>query len=492
MNQVMMQFFEWYYPNDGSLWNKVGTEVETFKELGIDTIWLPPAFKGVSGSSSEGYDVYDIYDLGEFDQKGTIRTKYGTREEYIAAIENLQKHKIRVLVDVVLNHMGGADEKEKIMARKVDPENRNVFIEEPVEIEADTKFLFPGRNKKYSDFVWDYHCFTGIDHDTESGERGIYKIINEYGDTWEEVVGEEKGNFDYLMFSDIESRNPAVLDELKRWGKWYFETVRFDGLRLDALKHISPHFYNEWLSYMKTQVKPDLIVIGEFWTSGTVDVLEKYIEATGAAIQLFDAPLHYNFHTASIEGSNYDMRHIFGNSLVSRQPDLSITFVENHDTQPFQSLESPVDAWFKPLAYSLILLRQEGHPCVFYCDLYGTCYTHVNHEGEEKQAVMPKITALEKLLYARQKYAYGPQHDYFDDAHCVGWTREGANGQSGCVVLLSNAGEAVKTMHVGMQYAGKRFIDLLRDDAQAVYIDEAGNGEFGVGAGSAAVWIAND
>jgi alpha-amylase len=48
--------------------------------------------------------------------------------------------------------------------------------------------------------------------------------------------------------------------------------------------------------------------------------------------------------------------------------------VSNHDTQPLQSLESVVEAWFKPLAYALILLRKDGYPCVFAADYYGAEY----------------------------------------------------------------------------------------------------------------------
>ncbi len=43
---------------------------------------MPPAFKG---TPNDGYEVYDLFDLGEFDQKGTVRTKYGLKEEYLRA-----------------------------------------------------------------------------------------------------------------------------------------------------------------------------------------------------------------------------------------------------------------------------------------------------------------------------------------------------------------------------------------------------------------------
>lgn len=45
-----------------------------------------------------GYDVYDLYDLGEFDQKGGVTTKWGTKEEYISAIATAKKHGIVIYV----------------------------------------------------------------------------------------------------------------------------------------------------------------------------------------------------------------------------------------------------------------------------------------------------------------------------------------------------------------------------------------------------------
>ena len=80
-NGVMMQYFHWYNPADGSLWNHFKDDAERLKKIGIDTVWLPPAHKGMAGDQSSGYDSYDLYDLGEFDQKGSVRTKYGTKQE---------------------------------------------------------------------------------------------------------------------------------------------------------------------------------------------------------------------------------------------------------------------------------------------------------------------------------------------------------------------------------------------------------------------------
>ena len=75
-----MQYFEWNLPNDGKLWVHLKEDAKHLHDIGITSVWIPPAYKA-DEQQDEGYAVYDLYDLGEFDQKGTVRTKYGTRQE---------------------------------------------------------------------------------------------------------------------------------------------------------------------------------------------------------------------------------------------------------------------------------------------------------------------------------------------------------------------------------------------------------------------------
>jgi alpha-amylase len=323
------------------------------------------------------------------------------------------------------------------------------------------------------------------------GENAIFSILNEHGHDWEEMVDTEKGNYDYLMFADVEFRNPAVRDELKRWGKWYLNEIGFDGFRLDAVKHIAPQFYNEWLQHMRS-VKPDLFAVGEYWAPGELTLLEKYIAATDGRMSLFDSALHHALHRASKEGSNFDLTTILHNSLVQSNPPLAVTVIENHDTQPLQSLEAPVENWFKPLAYALVLLRQDGYPCLFYPDLYGAHYTDKGQDGNEHEIFLDKVDGIEALLFSRKQYSYGPQRDYFDHPNCIGWTREGVteNEGSGCAVLISNGDAGHKQMEVGRMHAGKTFTDYLQKHPAKVTIDENGWGEFFVNPGSVSVWVA--
>ena len=88
-NQTAMQYFEWYLPSDGQHWNNLAEDAQHLADLGISHVWMPPAFKATN-KDDVGYGVYDLFDLGEFDQKGTIRTKYGLKEEYLNAINQLK------------------------------------------------------------------------------------------------------------------------------------------------------------------------------------------------------------------------------------------------------------------------------------------------------------------------------------------------------------------------------------------------------------------
>ena len=98
-NGLMMEYFEWNLPDDGSLWKAVADDAAKLKTAGVTAVWLPPAYKGAAGSEDTGYSVYDLYDLGEFKQKGTVRTKYGTKKEYLDAIKALQAKGINVYAE---------------------------------------------------------------------------------------------------------------------------------------------------------------------------------------------------------------------------------------------------------------------------------------------------------------------------------------------------------------------------------------------------------
>ena len=369
----------------------------------------------------------------------------------------------------------GADEIQTIPATKVDWTNHNQENYQKETVKVATKFTFPGRKHKYSDFEWNWTDFDGIDYNNQTGENAIFKFVNK---KWGEEVDDEYGNYDYLMGADLDFSNPRVVKECTDWGKWYLDFTKVDGFRLDAVKHIDANFYRDWIKELRNETKKELFAVGEYWSTD-VNKLHKYITETNGNISLFDVPLHYNFYNASRD-ENYDMSKILEHTLVKENPCKAVTFVDNHDTQPGQALQSFVENWFKPIAYSIILLRNDGYPCVFYGDYYG-----IPHDN------IAPMKDLKTLIQIRKEKSYGIQHDCFDNNNYIGWTQEGDDKhiKSGIAVVISTAGDGYKRMYVGNQNAGEIYIDALDNCQEEITIEEDGCANFNVKEKSVSIWV---
>jgi len=476
---TLIQFFHWYSPADGNLWNDLAERAIELREQGFTAVWLPPAYKGMGGGYDVGYGVYDLFDCGEFDQKGTIRTKYGTKAEYHNCIHAAQHVGLQVYADVVLNHKMGADDRQKVQVVTVDHKNRNQHLSDWYESALWTRFCFPGRGQKYSSMKWEWWHF---DATKENGK--IYKLK---GKQFETHVDNENVNYDFLMGCDLDFDVAQVRGEVHYWGKWYLDTFGMDGFRIDAIKHIRSFFFRDWLRDMRNHAQKNLFAVGEYW-SPDLSRLRRYIDQTEGTMHLFDAPLHYNFHYASKSGSNYDMGSILNNTLVKENPLLAVTLVENHDTQPLQSLESLVESWFKPLAYAIILLRDEGYPCVFGADYDGADYQDWKNGTQYNIWMDSHKWMIDLFLDARQNYTFGTRRDYFDHWHTIGWTFEGDAEHKSMAVLMTNFHDDEKWMETGKPNCTYR--DITHHIFEPITTNEWGWAPFRTLGGKVSVWVA--
>ncbi|KIW28783.1 uncharacterized protein PV07_04657 [Cladophialophora immunda] len=495
-NRTLFQAFEWYLPappTDGGLPNASHYDTLTallphLSALGISHIWIPPGCKATSVHDN-GYGIYDLWDLGEFDAKNNgkpPRTKWGHKAELEAFCATAKELGIEILWDAVLNHKASPDGKEVSWGVKVDPHDRTKTISKPYELETWTKFTFPGRGTKYSDMKYNWKHFSGVDYDSRRKDHGIFKLIGEgKRSDWAHDVSKELGNYDYLMFADLDHSHPSVRTDIFNWGSWITSLLDLGGFRLDAIKHYSLSFLADFLSHLETTTSQGkkLFFVGEFWDSD-VNTLLKVIKRCHGRLNLFDVQLVYTFSDFS-KGRLHDLTAIFDGSLVQRDHDHAVTFVANHDTQETQSLAAPVEEWFIPLAYALILLRHNGGtPCVFWGDVFGI------------HGPRPRLPAcggkLARLVAARKLYAHGPQRDYLDREDCIGWTRLGhrskANGAGLAVIMTNSWDRGSKRMFVGHRHIGERWRDILGWEDREVVIDSKGFGTFPVGHRSVGVW----
>jgi alpha-amylase len=476
---VMFQYFEWNSRNDGGLWRELAERAGELKAMGVSAVWMPPACKCIGGANDTGYGTYDLYDLGEFDQKGSLRTKYGTRDEYLAAVKAVQQAGMHAYADIVLNHRMGGDNTEDVEIEEIHHEDRNLVVSPPYHIKAWSNYQFAARAGKYSPLQLHWYHFNAFGANADAPDEK--KIFRVKGKTWSGEVDFENANFDYLMGADVDFYHPEIREDLFNWGRWYIETTGVNGFRCDAVKHIPASFYKDWFQHLRTHFAGrEIFAVAEYW-SAKLDDLRAYLSTTDGTMKLFDVPLHYRLCEASKAGRDFDLRTIFDGSLVQDNPLMAVTFVDNHDSQPGQSLQSWTDDWFKPLAYALILLREQGYPCVFYGDYFGN--------DQESNPLTSHRKLIDDYLGARAKFMHGDQHDYLDHANCIGWVWSGnAQHPASLAVLMSN-GEAgskrMKTFH-----GARKYRDLTGHWPEPVTTDDNGEAEFKCLAGKVSVWCA--
>jgi glycosidase len=98
--EVILQYFN-------TSWVEIEGRLPELAEAGYTTLWLPPPNKGSSGGYSVGYDPLDRFDLGDKNQAGSVRTRYGTKAELLSMVEKAHRFGIRVVIDNVMAHNAG-------------------------------------------------------------------------------------------------------------------------------------------------------------------------------------------------------------------------------------------------------------------------------------------------------------------------------------------------------------------------------------------------
>lgn len=113
-DDVMMQAFYWDVPvdainNNGTWWDNLNAKSSDMKDAGFTGLWVPAPSKGNFGIYDMGYGVFDHYDLGNYNQKGTIETRFGSRSELETMISTMHSNDIQVYADMILNHIYTGD-----------------------------------------------------------------------------------------------------------------------------------------------------------------------------------------------------------------------------------------------------------------------------------------------------------------------------------------------------------------------------------------------
>lgn len=488
-NPVILQGFYWYIGDPGTkqeepesnLWQYIiDKKAVELKQDGFTHVWLPPMGKAFSPNKeyNVGYSIYDHYDLGEFNQMGRIRTKYGTKKQLIKAIEALHLNEIKAIADIVMNHMLGTEKNETVKFSKgfEVEKNKNVKNLGNGNITAYVNFDFKNehdispRGTKYSDFVWNkthfdgmeffdkYFLFAGKQTDKVSYFGDLIKLPATDQEAYKNIRS------DIILGADIDFQNQEVQKEIIRWTKWLVKETNVDGFRVDAIRHIDTPFIEKWGKEMHSHMNmigkgKDLLIFGESW-DGWSERLSSYLAGKSSnndlfynegqgpsnycgidhSMSLFDVPLHYDFQKVAKQNNSFPptrMKDLPERGLVSSRKNYAITFVDNHDTVPTQELASYIPVHTKIQAYTFILLNEYGIPTVFYRDIYKGNFVS-KYESDNFTFLNSNIR---KLVEIRHKYAYGHGTYYRNNSRpgILGYKRDGDQNNhpgSGLIYLI--------------------------------------------------------
>jgi alpha-amylase len=384
---VMMQAFYWDCPRaenkEFKWWKHVRSQIPALAKAGFTTLWLPPVHKAANmGGQSMGYDPYDYYDLGNYNQKGSRPTWFGTKRELLALIKDAHTYQMEVLADMVINHNSGADATE--LNPLLNQERWTVFRPKSRKFRRDWECFHPNRYER-----WDESTF---------------------GD-----------------MPDLSHRNPYVYQEIMALARWLVEEIGFDGFRYDFVKGYGANTVTAIQEYLYQRSGQTITPYGvaEHWDSA--QAIEWWVNVTNFSnsnpVDAFDFPLReilkslcdqYGFSLYSL---------LYGETLLQKQPQTTVTFVENHDLRdPGRPIIND-----KLLAYSYILTH-EGYPCVFWPD-----YTNL--------ALTDSPNGITALVQAHNAYAAGSTRVLYvqDDLYIM--QRGGYEDQPGLLYVLNNRGD---------------------------------------------------
>lgn len=390
---VILQGFYWntnpgdISNNSGVWWDTIAGRAPYLANVGFKTVWTPPANKGFGNVYDMGYGVYDYYDFGEYNQKGSTRTRHGNKAQLQSMISALHGSGIKVMADLVLNHRGGGD--------ALEPEDCDDGVN-PTDAWTDFN---PASGRLPMDAA-DFHPnFTHCDVFAPYHDRLFFEDLC------------------YFNFLDQTLDPPAndwyfgphnlgrAGDSLIVWGRYLLDEIGFDEVRLDAVKHIEPGFLAPFLVELATPNQP--FAVGELF-DGNLGTLVNYrnevenfvsdygIGSKDANLAIFDFNLRYALRDMCNGGGGFNMWNLntsgllFGGGLPGEDV---VTFVENHDVdrigwqvvdcgQPHQqqvgstclalSTDSGHDPIFsdkEDMGYPYIMAA-EGRPTVFWKDLF--------------------------------------------------------------------------------------------------------------------------
>ena len=300
-------------------------------KLGCTAIWPTPMLcDDEEAWSYHGYACSDYYH---------IDPRYGSNALYAEMVAQAHKKGLKILMDMVPNHCGGAHWWMKDLP-------------------------YQDWINQFPEFTNTNNCFTA-NYDINASQYDK-QLSN-------------RGWFDKPM-PDMNLENKDLLKYFQQWAIWWIEYADLDGLRVDTYPYIEKIPGSEWLAAIRKEY-PNINIVGECWTRPAPAVAywqsgTKNFDGFDSNLPtVMDFPVEEAIRQALENDGNY-----WGGGLTKVYDALTmdymyadvnklLTFLGNHDMSRIRDAVKDRDIRRVKLAY-VLLATMRGIPQVLYGDEY--------------------------------------------------------------------------------------------------------------------------
>lgn len=326
------------YSRHGGDLQGIINHLDYIQNLGVTSIWLNPVQENDQPSQSyHGYAITDPY---------RIDRRFGTNELYANFVQQSHERGLKVIMDMVFNHMG-----------------------------TNTYFIKDLISKDWLNYP-------------ETHERSNFRgeVISDPNASESDKKKMHDGWFDGHM-ADVNQRNPFMYKYLVQNSIWWIEYAGLDGIRMDTYPYPDKEAMANWIKEVKHEY-PHFNIVGECWlktvpaTAYWQDGVKNSDGYVSTLPSITDFPLFDNLAAAFNEKTNWTeglarLYTILTQDNAYADANNLLIFPDNHDiSRVYTNVGNDINKWKQAIAF---ILTTRGIPQIY----YGTEYLDHNNEGGE-------------------------------------------------------------------------------------------------------------
>ncbi|MEO9869454.1 glycoside hydrolase family 13 protein [Ekhidna sp.] len=306
----------------------VHEHLDYIKDLGMTAVWLTPTFENDMKPAYGAYHGYAATDLYKIDRR------FGTNEEFKAFVEKCHNMDIKVIMDMIHNHIG----------------DQHWWMND-----------LPAK-----DWVHDFQKYgtTNFRGEVQSDSHASQFDLDRLQKGWfvPELV-------------DLDQRNPVLAKYLIQNSIWWIEYSGVDGIRMDTYVYPYKDYLSNWVTTVMSSY-PNFNIVGEAWVEQVAH--ESYWQFDNANEKdgydsklpsVTDFQIMFALDRAMVDDFGWknglsELYYAVSQDRLYADPMQNVIFMDNHDIDRFFTKVGDDSDLFK-MGYAYIMTTR-GIPQVYY------------------------------------------------------------------------------------------------------------------------------